>query len=669
MGLRGINYIYSGVLNLDTGNMPVYYDFDTTSGTKYNSVNFASFFIGEDKNIISDNNASIIGNTSSFTGNGSSGNFSYGYLSLDNKNDLFSSNFAIFASQEKCYTGDAALFSCLKGDTVKSGYCFGINSANKMYFQYFDNQKQKYNIQTSLLQLSDKNLINFRKVSNSLYFSIYDNGSKTFKTEVKSVDSESILPSNEFLIGSGENQKNYSGYIDEFLYLTENISNLDANMLASGFWSDTKSGNAFLIQSGVTGGISGYNYQQTGLTGILSTNNVLTGTGYTTGYIDIYQYIPETGVISPGETKIEFLENLPTYCTSQDEIPIYREVTTLDTTGVIGLLRQFSGTDDVIEGQDIYQTVYVTGFISSGLFQIPIYNTGKTDVSGFSNILSGDRQRLSEYGMSDIIYLKKYFDQSFGQEQSGINNFDSLALYEKEDDYSNEFKSFDFLNKTALRSLNGLGFKIDQKYDGSEFSIFSNGLFKFSNSEIGSAGDDNFYKSGSIQESIILLSGNNSGAKIFYDAEDFAIKQVFSGTNSISVHNNIFFKNGYKLISGIDYTGNAVDNSFTPIKSSDLQKEILAIEFRTQSGQSQSIVEPSLGKFFRGSSTNYFGRLRVGEDFLLEISKCSDLLSNKSQLVPSGIKPLFSNKEYENILSTGLIEGSYITGASGFFSL
>ena len=669
MGLRGINYIYSGVLKLDTGNMPVYYDFDTTSGTKYNSVNFASFFIGEDKDVISTNNASIVGNASSFTGNGASGDFSYGYLSLDNDQDLFSADFTMFMSQEKCYTGDGILFSCLKGEDTKSGYSFGINSANKMYFEHFDNQRQKYNIQTSLLQLSDKNLIRLKRVDDSIYFSVYNNNNKSFETETKNVDSNLILPSNEFLIGSGENQKSYSGFIDEFIYIKENVSNVDSDMLASGFWSDTKSGNAFLIQSGVTGGISGYDYQQTGSTGILSTSNILTGTGYTTGYVDIYQYIPETGVISPGETKIEFLENLPAYCTSEDETPIYRKVTTLDTTGVIGLLRQFSGTDQVINGQDIYQTVYVTGFVSSGLSSVPIYNTGNNDISGFQTIMSGDREKLSEYGMNDVIYLKSYFDQSFGQEQSGINNFDSLALYEKQDDYSNEFKNFNFLNKTALTSLDGIGFRVDQKYDGSEFSIFSNGLFKFSNSEIVSAGNDNFYKSGSIQESKIILSGNNTGAKIFYDAEDFATKQVFSGTNSISVHSNVFFKNGYKLISGTDYTGNAADNSFTVVKTSDSTKEILAIGFRTQSGQSQSDIKTSLGKFFRGSSTNYFGRLRVGENSFMETSECSDLLHNKSQLVSSGIKPLFLNKKYETVSLTGIIEDSYITGVSGFFSL
>jgi|TARA_B110000908_G_C10267873_1_gene466478 hypothetical protein len=698
MGLRGINYIYSGILKLDTGNMPVYYDFNnfsdefytqlvTQSGSPlitqdssfialegvdvsgYNSVNFASFFIGQDINILSSNYASIIGNVDSFTGNGNSGNFNYGYLEINNQQDLFSRDFTVLLSQDKRYTGDGVLFSCFDDNVIKSGYSFGINSANKMYFEYFDNQNQRYDIQTSLLQLSDKNLIGLRKFDDSIYFLAYNNSTKSFESEIKSVISDEILPCNKFLIGSGQNQKSYSGFMDDFVYLNQNISTVDANILASGFWSDTKSGIPFLIESGITGGVSGYEYNLTGVTGILSTNSILTGTGYTTGYSDIYQYVVETGVVASGEEKIEFLQNLPQYCVGNEEVPIYRKVATLDSTGVIGLIRQFSGTDEVINGTDIYQNINNTGFLSSGLRATTIFNTGNNDISGLKNVMSGDRRRLSEYGMSEITYLGEYFDQSFGQEQTGINSFNSLALYEKEDDYSNEFRNFNFLNKTSLASLDGTGFSINQEYDGSEFRVSSNGLLRFSNSTITSAGLENFYKSGSIELGKVILSGNNTGSKVFYDANDFAVKSVFSGSNNISVHDNLFFKKGYKLASGLDYTGDAISNSFTAIKASDSTKEILAIGFRVQSGQHQSNVIPSSGKFFRDSSTNYFGRLRLRRDLYLETSESSDLTSNKKQLIPSGVKSLFVNRNYQSELSTGLVYRSYLTGASGFFNL
>jgi hypothetical protein len=61
--------------------------------------------------------------------------------------------------------------------------------------------------------------------------------------------------------------------------------------------------------------------------------------------------------------------------------------------------------------------------------------------------------------------------------------------------------------------------------------------------------------------------------------------------------------------------------------------------------------------------------LRADKDWYLETSKCSDLLSNKGQLVPSGIKPLFLNKQYQSEVLTGIVKDSYITGASGFFNL
>ena len=145
------------------------------------------FFIGQDINILSSNSASIIGNVDSFTGNGNSGNFNYGYLEINNQQDLFSRDFTVLLSQDKRYTGDGVLFSCFDDNVIKSGYSFGINSANKMYFEYFDNQNQRYDIQTSLLQLSDKNLIGLRKFDDSIYFLAYNNSTKSFESEIKSV--------------------------------------------------------------------------------------------------------------------------------------------------------------------------------------------------------------------------------------------------------------------------------------------------------------------------------------------------------------------------------------------------------------------------------------------------------------------------------------------------
>ena len=93
MGLAGINYIYSGILELETGDMPLYLDFNTESGNKYNSVNFAKFYKDEEKRVLSTNTASITGyslfDVNRFTGGGKSGDFSYGILKL-NAEDLFS---------------------------------------------------------------------------------------------------------------------------------------------------------------------------------------------------------------------------------------------------------------------------------------------------------------------------------------------------------------------------------------------------------------------------------------------------------------------------------------------------------------------------------------------------------------------------------------------------
>ena len=93
MGLAGINHIYSGILELETGDMPLYLDFDTVSPEVsnntglYHSVNFAKFYQDQDKSLISNKYAEIIPlnfgdhpEVDNFTGNGNSGNFAHGSL-------------------------------------------------------------------------------------------------------------------------------------------------------------------------------------------------------------------------------------------------------------------------------------------------------------------------------------------------------------------------------------------------------------------------------------------------------------------------------------------------------------------------------------------------------------------------------------------------------------
>lgn len=697
MGLAGINHIYSGILELETGDMPLYIDFNTTGPNDgnsglYRSVNFAKFYQNEDKNIISANYAQIFTNgnpasrTNKFTGNGNSGNFYHGSLKITSE-DFFTEDFTFLVSQEQTgISGNGSIFSCLNYGNTTSGYTFGINDANKMYFEYFNNDTNHFTVKTSPLNLSDKNIIGFRKSDNDLYFLLYDNGRKSFLSDYKTINSQNILPSNTFFVGSGENSKTYSGFMDELIYIKQPISNTDLSILGSGFWADNISGNFTLSQSGVTGGISGYDNFITGITGVISQENVLVGTGFETGALDVYEYEIQTGVLGSQETFLEFLGNLPKKIKEIDDIPVYRETTkTTEVTGVTGVVRKFSGIDitGLTSPSLIYETSGLTGFTSSGLVSVPVFNTGQLNISGFNNIMTGNRARLNEYGMGGIVYTDKINVvqlDPFGRPMpgAGLNFLESYGLTARSDDATNEFLDYNFIGVNSLASSDGIGFQIDQSFDLTGIDFYANGLLRFTSGLI-NAQANNFYLSGQGEPGKIILSGGIPAETNLFDAKAISSRTGFTGSNNnLSVHNHMFFRSGYKLVSGIDYSGN-LNNNFTGASGyfigHNIQPKdfILAVPFRINSGQLQTGFSGQLtAKFFRGTSQNYFSRLRLDKTKYIETSLRSDLLTERQGLVPNNLEPMFQTSTidginyYENLITGTEVEADYLTGAIQF---
>ena len=699
MGLAGINHIYSGILALETGDMPLYLDFNTAAPENlntglYHSVNFAKFYQDQDKNLISNKYAEIIPlnfggdpEVDNFTGNGNSGNFAHGSLRITGV-DLFAEDFTFLVSQEQTgISGNGSIFSCLNYGSQTSGYTFGINDANRMYFEYFNNDTDHFTVKTSSLRLSDKNIMGFKKTDNDLYFLLYDNGRKRFLSDYKTINSQNILPSNTFFVGSGENSKDYSGFMDQLVYIKQPISNTDLSILGSGFWADNISGNFTLIQSGVTGGISGYDSFITGATGVISQENVLVGTGFETGSLDIYEYEIQTGLLGTQETFLEFIGNLPKKIQEIDDIPVYRETTrTSEVTGVTGVVRKFSGTDitGLTSPSLIYETSGLTGFISSGLASIPVFNTGESDISGFDNIMTGNRTRLSEYGMGGVIYTDKMHNvllNPFGTPTpgSGMNALESYGLVDDVNDATNNFIDYNFIGVDSLESSDDIGFEIDQSFDLTGIDFYANGLLRFTSGLINPKAND-FYLSGQGEPGKIILSGGIPAETNLFDAKSIKSRTGFTGVpvptflHDLSVHNKIFFRSGYKLVSGIDYIAISNDN-FSGINEVKPKDNILAVPFRTNSGQLQTgFVGELTSKFFRGTSQNYLGRIRLDKSKYMETSLRSDLLANKEGLVPSGVEPMFKTSTidgtnyYDNLVSSTGVESNYLTGASGFFN-
>ena len=100
---------------------------------------------------------------------------------------------------------------------------------------------------------------------------------------------------------------------------------------------------------------------------------------------------------------------------------------------------------------------------------------------------------------------------------------------------------------------------------------------------------------------------------------------------------------------------------------------ILAVPFRINSGQLQTGFSGQLtAKFFRGTSQNYFSRLRLDKTKYIETSLRSDLLTERQGLVPNNLEPMFQTSTidginyYENLITGTEVEADYLTGAIQF---
>src|SRR5690606_32328443 len=110
---------------------------------------------------------------------------------------LFSPNCTFLVSVEN--NGDGGvIFSNFQGDSIKSGFLFGINDANRLFFETFDNHGPV--TYTSSTRLSKKNLLAVTLGSNNVSLSCFNNNTKGFETEAFSVQSEFILESDNWRI-------------------------------------------------------------------------------------------------------------------------------------------------------------------------------------------------------------------------------------------------------------------------------------------------------------------------------------------------------------------------------------------------------------------------------------------------------------------------------------
>lgn len=620
MSAEGINFFYTG-LGLDTGVFGIFYDFNSGVNGELPSIPLAS----------AKHSGIIQGDVDNFFGIEGTGDFSYGYVEISEPADIFSSNCAFIFTQEKIDHSQGVLFSNFQGEAIKSGFLIGINDANKLYFEHFTNNGPR--VFTSLVTYSDKNAFAVSLSSNTLSFNYYNANSLDFETETFSIDSNYILQSNNWYLGTGLNRESYNGYMDHFIYLQEGIPESDLLRLFSGLYTyiDTEP----IVIPGHEPQITGYSAGGiVPVTGVVDIYWAVTGAHVEEFDKTVKSVNLITGNVFSGEFYLEYVDDVPAYCPLSASYPVYKKVIALDDgTGIVDVEFVDQQQSISITGFNLYEQINITGIKGYTDESLPLYSESGDPTLIDQEVFVIDTGYLNSFGMSSVTYLWNrntgdlnevhYHTGTF--EINDINkntNFDASTL---------EFKSF----------------KTFDSYDPEQINLFLNGVLQVPSGFI-TTGD--FYNLGIDLEQDYLISGNFLIFNTFANEEDNVIIDVdpninkiytpnvngsaydIEGKLEISIHDYWFFINGQKLMSGIDYTG--IDDYFAPIQQIiDTNGSVYAIgKYQNTQENSGIFYDYYDKKFLRGTSVYYLNGVRLGKEKYIEHSSKADLITGKPMI-------------------------------------
>jgi hypothetical protein len=382
------------------------------------------------------------------------------YMNLS-KPFTFDNNSAILFSYEKTNARDEIIMSSISGTTFNnySGFCLGVNNANKLYFKYWNPVEGPFTF-TFRKNLADKNLIILNKNNDDLTIGKFNNNLFDFELENFKFKNNAFRESNKLIIGGMPNSipwanfdtNNFSGYIDNF-YIFKNTSFLYKNYYASGLvYSPTGAEGLTGQNCFLTGYLSGSGFSFTGVTGYLNQPFLITGTGITgtinqnitgssysgiTGYSNIslgffndgcgntqqiFGQTPLSGLITITYTGAINLTGL-IITTGYNQIPLSGPITGVEYVYITGqsCTPFFQITGNVLFNQDVnflkslsYSQISLLSEIKSGNHILEIYNEPyQTNKLNYNTNL--------QYSLTNNnIYNNQFFDPSFDNIPSGI---------------------------------------------------------------------------------------------------------------------------------------------------------------------------------------------------------------------------------------------------------
>ncbi len=481
-------------------------------------------------------------------------------MSLSGQNFELTNDSTFFISYQKLRTGSEILLSSATGSSFNNyqGYCLGVNDANKLYFKYWNPVEGPFTF-TYSKTLSDKNLIVVNRTESVLSIGRYNNNDFAYDLEEFNIF-ENAFQNNSFgsLILGGQpgninwvnnGIRNFSGYIDKF-YFFKNTSFNYRNILTSGFYAVATGYEGFFENICTETGFFSYSgFTYSGQTGILISgfSSGITGvTGYLTG-VSGYSY-----------------------------------------SGITGYSGKYLGIyyDNCGNSQNIYEQVAVSGLISGNtLFTIAL--TGTTYITGsvetiLSGLISGSGLVVTSGQICDSIFNLTgealynvnsgyLLNLSYSEISllSQVKNNSTLEVY-----YSPyEYQNLEYNVDTKFDSVNNNFYSPNYILDDKNILLFAQGqalsqsgyeLIPSGYEIIRQASLDYFITGNQIE----INKNFNESNQLFYDfyrnRPNYYVSEV-SGYNTGSrilfaksfpesgLEKAFVFRNGQKLLSGIDY--------------------------------------------------------------------------------------------------------------------
>lgn len=672
MNTDTFNYLYSQT-SLTAGSLKILYNFEDYAASTNNILS------------IKDGNAfysgTIYGDFDTFTGkNSGSGYFDQNNIHINESTGLFSPNSLFLFSQEKVDNSAGTIFSNYSGG---SGFEFGINNANKLYFKSnylgapyihtLNNIPTAKNIYAVGLNTSTVNLFRYTPHNDLLdkqSFSIYP---------------ISLTNTKNWTIGSGE--YGYKGYLDTFAYISETVNDHEIKFLASSVVKVAYSSPA------ITGALSGL------ITGIHSTSTGISGTlGYLTG---ITGYRTGSGAFT-------YKSGTPlTGCVDKSgRMYIPRPADNLIYSGTDSYLGKnlyqvicagLSGDPDVFSGAGFYfkgdsgifngETGYCTASSSFGITGFSMQTldgafTNVTELRGITGEISGIvSEEITTSGLRGPMIIYTGTGASTGISGFIDESFYPNSYFYTENRQPNYFvesillKSGENINKKAITSvastLNKITFLLDEAYEEETLNIAFNGISLLSGKASTTRNqynqtvitvDEDYFITGDTKlflglnvvqsdEGIydINQSGNNARTTLTISETAQYDSAPFSEINLTGTQ--VFF-NGVKLYSGIDYHGR--DGKFLP---TGYLTGITGTYFTYPQYTGLTSITTGQGlsgyfdlnqpiPFVPNSRVFYINGIRQDPDIFIECSSGVDLLQTGKQVFNRYSKEIYSTQSY-----------------------